>query len=178
MNIIRQSIIKQLTKETIQQIEKSITPKDIREHFIPDIWITINPKNHFAKSSDLLFKYKDTMIRYYKSVFSKRNFQNEKDKQLEQCFCLEYGSLTDIGIKQPHIHCLLKSNQYNDIEKLVNYIKTNFKKSYPDTSIDVETKLDPVQSIVKQIYIEKETGKSVFSRFYHHFDLMNKTVLQ
>jgi len=155
-----------ITKTMINKLKE----KDFIDKFKPDYWITINPK--FINSNDnlILNTYKNSIIKYYKNQLG-NDFNKKKELQMEQEYCLEYGKLAEYGIRQPHLHILIKSNKHNDIDKFIDFLYRQFRKITKNMSIEM-SKLDSLKdTVIKGNYIEKEGSRVMPSKIFTHFTL-------
>ena len=152
-----------------QMMIQKMKEKEFNNKFIPDYWITINPFQVNSNDKLILKAYNDAIIKYYKKQLGKR-FYEKKQIQLEQMYCLENGKLVDFGIRQPHLHILLKMNEYNNLPKLLDFLSMIFKRRFRKSSIKVE-EVDKQEGITKEFYIEKESGRQFPSKLFTHFTL-------
>lgn len=149
---------------------KHINYKHFIDKFKPDYWITINPKLVNTNDNLILDTYKHAIIKYYKNQLG-NDFYKKKEQQMEQQYCLEYGKLVKYGIRQPHLHILITSNKYNDIDKLIDFLYRQFRKITNELSIDMSIIPTLKDIIIKSDYTDKETDNQIPSKLFTHFTL-------
>ena len=90
---------------------------------------------------------------------------------MEQEIALEYGKLAKYKIRQPHLHILMKSNSYNNIDKFIEFLQRQFLTITNDLSIEMAHISSLKDTVVKGGYMLKEGEEIRPSKIFTHFTL-------
>lgn len=161
---------KKTEKEHFDEMWKLIVKRSCAETGVIEHHLVVNPKKENLSGKALLDFYKDCRIMFYGDYLGK-NFNHQKQKQIEFFVAVEYGKLYKLtGKKDTHLHIILKTKNQDMLNKFHKTFEYYLKAYYGDKT-DYQYKLvdKPEYRINVYNYILKEGNEC-----YTHSDFFYK----
>lgn len=105
--------------------QEKIVKRLYENGFVPNTFITFNPKQPNIPEQKLMYHLKEALGKYYSNTLGKR-YNKHPERQYQLIVFLEHGKNRDLGENIPHLHILIdlpKDKVKDFYEFILNYLR-------------------------------------------------------